>query len=600
MAVTAEPFNWWWWWELAGAALSLASICLIITILVLVGDKPLSAWPLSIQPNSAISILTTVAKATIMMMVASCISQLKWRHMQLQPQPLHHLQIFDDASRGPWGAAVMLFRVPLRLSSILGWALALITVAGLGIEPSAQNILDFQIKPVNLTNTTAEMYLARQYVSKAFRQEEYGNNLNRAVTSELPHFQAVVLNGMSGQVLPPSFVCPSPSVSCTWPSFTSLGICVTFRNVTEGVDRNCTNPDSNYRQSCRYHNISGWHEDDTKTGDRDQYRPTLNYTNPGDSSGLAQKTQTLYTTYGTTGGRFGGPWLILRHTSSSWPGGWGYYSPPWPEVFTANFAWCEQTYSGIGTADPVTSGRLVNGTVTSKPLFYRLGANDTLLGNQALGYSTADNSSTYHISYPAEMGLQEYLSSVLEMSAFDYLRSSSQMTGAAIDAAMNLNFVLKMAPDLEVVAQNLANTLTNLIRNSNDTGGGDNALATTVTGTAFGREQFVIVRWQWLILPVLETVLALVLLVISIVITSGSVDTVSVGSGVGEKWAQQQQQPQLKDSVSAYLLYPLSGWTEDEIKVGGRQTGGKLEDFAAGMKARFAMDDAGRWRFWRA
>lgn len=66
----------------------------------------------------------------------------------------------------------MLSRV--SFGSILGWFFTLVTIAGLGIEPSAQNILDFQVRTVNLTNTTAEVAMAREYYSKAFKKLQGG------------------------------------------------------------------------------------------------------------------------------------------------------------------------------------------------------------------------------------------------------------------------------------------------------------------------------------------------------------------------------------------------------------------------------------------
>lgn len=99
---TREPFDWWWWWwDIAAALVSITAIALVVAILFRM-HRVLSEWPLAIQPNTTIAILTTVGRAAIKVAVASCISQLKWRHMQQKPRRLHHLQIFDNASRGPW------------------------------------------------------------------------------------------------------------------------------------------------------------------------------------------------------------------------------------------------------------------------------------------------------------------------------------------------------------------------------------------------------------------------------------------------------------------------------------------------------------------
>lgn len=169
-----KAFHWWWWWEIAAAILSITSMCLIIAVLSNVRDTKLADWPYEIQPSSVISVLTTISKTAMMVPIASCISQLKWRHMQLRPRPLNHLQVFDDASRGPWGSAVMAWKLPFQ--SFLGWALALVTIVALGIEPSAQNILDFPSREWNVTEKfEAEMGKADVYFSKGFLQLP-GNN----------------------------------------------------------------------------------------------------------------------------------------------------------------------------------------------------------------------------------------------------------------------------------------------------------------------------------------------------------------------------------------------------------------------------------------
>lgn len=162
----------WWWWEIGSAAVGVVCMGLIALILSKSDGMLLDAWPLQIKPNSLIAVLTTVGKAAMLVPVTACISQLKWRHFGgvKAAQPLRDLQLFDDASRGPWGALLLL--INLRSQVVLGWMLALVTVIGLGVEPSAQQILDFPSRMTRLENVRASIGLARGYRSKAFSQGE--------------------------------------------------------------------------------------------------------------------------------------------------------------------------------------------------------------------------------------------------------------------------------------------------------------------------------------------------------------------------------------------------------------------------------------------
>ena len=162
---------WWWWWEIGSAFLSTGCIIAIVIILFKIADKPLQDWSLPIQPNSLIAVLTTIGKTAMMVSVVSCLSQLKFRHFA-SSQPLQHLQLFDDASRGPWGSLMMILSIHKR--NPLAVALALITIVGLGIEPSAQQILDFRSDWTVVKNVTAELSVASHYNSSSFSEPYSG------------------------------------------------------------------------------------------------------------------------------------------------------------------------------------------------------------------------------------------------------------------------------------------------------------------------------------------------------------------------------------------------------------------------------------------
>jgi hypothetical protein len=167
-------FNSWWWWEIASASLSVICMILLLVLLLQVDSRPLESWKLPIQVNSVVAVFTTVAKTSMMVPVAACLSQLKWRHYLRRSDRLINLQFFDDASRGPWGSAMLL--LSLRRRAILSWAFAFLTVVALGIDPSAQQILDFPSREAELGNVTAILGRAENYDAKAYVQGKFSTS----------------------------------------------------------------------------------------------------------------------------------------------------------------------------------------------------------------------------------------------------------------------------------------------------------------------------------------------------------------------------------------------------------------------------------------
>ncbi|KAF6825193.1 hypothetical protein CPLU01_10399 [Colletotrichum plurivorum] len=176
----------WWWWEILATLVSVICMVLLIALLCVIRETPLSRWTWQLEPNSVISILTTDSKTALMVPVAACLSQLKWKHVQ-QPQPLSHMQVFDDASRGPYGSLIMAWK--LRFRSPVGWALAFVTIVALGIGPSAQNVLWIHNAEVEFTNTSgnvAEIGRADAIYSKAFTRSKYYDRKSNEPATKRP------------------------------------------------------------------------------------------------------------------------------------------------------------------------------------------------------------------------------------------------------------------------------------------------------------------------------------------------------------------------------------------------------------------------------
>lgn len=130
--------------------------------------------------------------------------------------------------------------------------------------------------------------------------------------------------------------------------------------------------------------------------------------------------------------------------------------------------------------------------------------------------------------------------------------------------------------DVGNATANLATTLTNQLRSVDP---GNNVDAIMFAGDVYDEETYISVNWVWLIFPMAETLLVVILLGKSMVLTS--------------------EQPLLKTSLIALLVHGLDGWTKEDVAISGREDAEKLEHLAEHMNARLVDDGDGGLRFTR-
>ena len=365
-------------------------------------------------------------------------------------------------------------------------------------------------------------------------------------------FEINILAGMSGTVFQPSLNCPSPAIECSWEDFTTLGVCSDFRNVTNITSSNCTRGARDFR------NV-------TNGGARDLI---CTYDFPGHLS----LSQNLSLAYPNT--RFvsvtGNDWLegeilgsmAMVNVTSPYNGPLynGSPEPPPTEVYYSTWFWCAQSFHALKTTS--------SGLGQSSPQIERLTvAEDQQLVVNALSLRANSTGKLYYVDSLSIIGISTYLSATLNTSVSS---DSSDMEH------LNFGYYLQSS-NLSDVTRDLADTLTGLIRSNIS---GDNLNATMFKGEARYNTVFVQVRWPWIILPIVETLLTAVLLAISISLT--------------------RHQPLLKTSVIAFLMHGLEGWSDDELEVASPETVDSLQTIAKGMTASFEEDSRGRLRFTRS
>ena len=95
-----------WWVELLSIFFSLICLTTNVGVLIALNNEQYESWEIAqvnVTPNTIVSIIATFTKASLLLVVAEVIAQLKWLYFQARTQTVSHLQLFDDASRGPLG-----------------------------------------------------------------------------------------------------------------------------------------------------------------------------------------------------------------------------------------------------------------------------------------------------------------------------------------------------------------------------------------------------------------------------------------------------------------------------------------------------------------
>ncbi|KAI1350435.1 hypothetical protein F5Y01DRAFT_305370 [Xylaria sp. FL0043] len=136
-----------WLWEVSSISLSGVCIILIVDILLLYDHRPVPEFTYGITLNAVLSTLTTFSKSFLLVAISGAISQLKWRWFQsTEGRGINDIQLFDDASRGPW---------------------ALISIIALALEPFTQQLTTYPAREVVDSNPGAKpptIYRAESYL----------------------------------------------------------------------------------------------------------------------------------------------------------------------------------------------------------------------------------------------------------------------------------------------------------------------------------------------------------------------------------------------------------------------------------------------------
>ena len=233
-----------WLPEILSWLLSAACMFSIVAVLVILKDEKLTKWPLTekigFTLNDYVSVLSRIAGAALILPVSEALGQLKWCWFLGHSKQMWDYEIFDNASRGPWGALLLLIRTKGQSLAAIG---AMITLISLALDPFFQKLVDFPHRSalVNATGLIPSVIQYRPFYTPEFQNGFETSFVNPALRPVVGQF--FVDNGTQpvpfGNGTRPDIPLSCPTNNCVWPEYDTLGVCSQCVEVPDLLDYAC-------------------------------------------------------------------------------------------------------------------------------------------------------------------------------------------------------------------------------------------------------------------------------------------------------------------------------------------------------------------------
>jgi hypothetical protein len=230
-----------WLYEVAALAFSVGCLVALAVVLGIYDKKKTPEFAYNITLNALISVLSTAAKSSLLFAIAGTLGQVKWAWFTENRQ-LSDMQTFDDATRGPWGALILLCSRRIRPLASLG---AAITILALAYGPFLQQLVRYPVIYESVANHEAATKRATTF--NATNNFTNWDSTMVAAWLDINQFDRVP---------------DCPTGNCTWPTFTSLGYCSKCGDTTAETSLNCSAVfekwDAKSNETCEIHPDQGY------------------------------------------------------------------------------------------------------------------------------------------------------------------------------------------------------------------------------------------------------------------------------------------------------------------------------------------------------
>ncbi|KAF2732771.1 hypothetical protein EJ04DRAFT_578178 [Polyplosphaeria fusca] len=559
-------------WLMEIISWTLSALCMtgIIIVLCFHQQRPLPRWPLGLTLNALISILAKAASAALLLPVSEALGQLKWnwfKSKNKESKKMWDFELFDNASRGPWGSVVLLFRTKGRSLAALG---AAVTIFALAMDPFFQQVVGFpeqwRLQPTIGFIPRATTYIS--YVAGQYQMDGIGLlEIDQAMSAKAYHYfydnGTKPVAGTSGNITRPEIPLICPNTNCTWSQYESLGICNRCADITDLLEFGCRSSTLDWikapnptpdQSSWMYPNgtACGWYLKADDTLLMAGYSTDLDTNHTGEV--LISRSQPLYDLF-TRAPLQGYPAKLndTRNPISHFVVVSGedvvqVRQNATPIAHECIISWCVETlhstisggdysenktdtvYNNTLGADPWTTYEAFDGSdYVGVGFIYR--ENVTIVGKTGYEYQISNWTHTKILTIFDDIFPSTYTVTNSTGVAETGLRFREYMTTGY--RLRNGTYNPFLYDNITAHFDRMVRDFTNIVRSATDS-------IEMVNGSAFDQVSVVEVRWEWLSLPLCLLVFTLIFLVATIVQSSMEQDV-----GV---W---------KTSATATLLYGL-------------------------------------------
>ncbi|KAF2474372.1 uncharacterized protein BDR25DRAFT_385936 [Lindgomyces ingoldianus] len=554
-------------WLLEIISWIISAICMgaIVGVLIYLRNQPLSKWQLSrigLTLNAFVSVLSKVASAALLLPVAEALGQLKWSWFQGHSKKMWDFEIFDNASRGPWGSFLLLIRTKGMTLAALG---ALVTIFALALDPFFQQVVDFPDRWKLQGNSSIPRVVRYDPVYP----EEYMNGLLQAQRDE--NLEAVLKNFFYDNGTQPMLFgngtraevpLSCPTSNCTWPPYETLGVCSQCVNVSQLLTFDCLETRVDWTSNLTGPGTEWTYPNGTVCGywlNSTSKEPVLmsgylkNSTNSGEEEALLMRILALVTNPKRQ--TFYGGSINFKHirnpiedfiivgAANEAP---SVYRNETPIAHECVLSWCVKTIRSSywqATYQEEVTDLYMNETEGPYPW-------TTIRIDSPQGSGT----DTY---YAEDIVIDAPSSAVNTISIFDDIFPSFTTVANSSSEPLlryRTSFVNKVMPNVSEHVDRMATAFTNVIRAGSS--------KEMIYGDAYDKKTYVSVRWGWLSLPLGLLILSFVFLVATIIKSARETGQVGVRktSAMATLLYVSKGTPRARAKELRVKLLPKKGW----------------------------------------